>query len=181
MYSPPSARSPSDSSVTPSKGAEDCRWCQDTPRHCEGILRLASSPQGRPLWRERAHQTLRGICRVNDCRAQLTQAPVAIRRCQRRFKILSRYWKGSNKSLPRRRSTETKRRRSDVLTYPGMLADHSAYLPLTVFAAHWKISRSDRRRCWTRALQFDLWIRGGILGRWQSSLSGFERLLPAIR
>jgi hypothetical protein len=48
-----------------SKEAEGCRWREDTPRYCERVLGLVWSPQVRPRWRERAHQTLRGICQVN--------------------------------------------------------------------------------------------------------------------
>jgi len=62
-----------------SKEAEDCRGCEDTPRYCERILRLVSTPQVRPRRDEHAHQTLRGIRRVGGYRARLTQVPVAIR------------------------------------------------------------------------------------------------------
>jgi hypothetical protein len=64
---------------TASKEAEGCRWCENTPRYCERVLRLVWPPQVRSRWHECAHQTLRGICRVHDCRTQLTRALVAIR------------------------------------------------------------------------------------------------------
>ena len=48
----------------PSEEAESRRWRKDTPGCCERILRLVPPAQIRPRWRERTHQTLRGIGRI---------------------------------------------------------------------------------------------------------------------
>ena len=50
-----------DGSATRSKKAEDCGWGEDTPRHCERILRLLPIPKVRFGLCECAHQALRGM------------------------------------------------------------------------------------------------------------------------
>ena len=71
-----------DGSAAPSKEAKDRRWREDPPRHFERVLGLVSSPQIRPRWRERAHQTLRGTFISRRTPPQLTRKLAGIRRCQ---------------------------------------------------------------------------------------------------
>jgi len=69
--------------VFPSEEAESRRLRKDTPGCCEGVLRLVSPAQVRPRWRERTHQTLRGIGKRGWCHPQwLTPTLPAFQRCQ---------------------------------------------------------------------------------------------------
>jgi len=45
----------------------------------------------------------------------------------------------------------------------------------------WKISRSNRRHYWERALQLGSWIRAKIPKQWLYSSNDFERLLPTTK
>src|SRR6266478_5811297 len=60
-------------SVILSKEAENRRWREDAPRCRERVLRWGPFSQECPRRRERAHQTLRGICRVDGYCARLTR------------------------------------------------------------------------------------------------------------
>ena len=68
--------------VAPSKEAESRRYHEDSPRCCERVHRLVWPPQVRPRRCECTRQALRGIGRVDGCRAQLMRMVAGIQRRQ---------------------------------------------------------------------------------------------------